>query len=267
MDQFPLSSATITTLLTTVRFGRSLHCFEEVDSTNTVARDLARQGAAEGTVVIAEGQTRGRGRLGRSWVSPPGRNLYLSIVVRPDLPDALLPGLSIVAGVAACEAVREWWQATIKWPNDVLVDGRKVAGLLIEAEGEGAGRFLILGIGVNLNAGAEDFPPELRDKAGSIRMATGAFVDRARFTARLLEHLERRYDQIRTEGLASIRAAWEELSDMIGREIRVDEPGGRVTGIVLGLDDDGALRLRLASGAEHRVVAGDVTVADGYGRS
>lgn len=260
----PMSPSAVREHLRTRRFGCELHCFAEVDSTNTVARDLARRGAAEGTVVIADAQTRGRGRLGRSWVSPRGRNLYLSLVVRPNLPDAFVPRLGIAAGVAVCEAVREWCPATIKWPNDVLVAGRKVAGLLIEAESEGPSRFLILGIGVNLNADATDFPPELRDKAGSIRMATAALVDRQRFAARLLTRLEERLDQLRRQGFAPIAAAWQTLSDMIGAEITVDEPSGRVSGVVLGLDDDGALRLRLRSGSEHRVVAGDVTIVGGY---
>src|SRR5262245_13960351 len=118
----------LSSLLTTTRFGRELRCLDEVGSTNTVARDLARAGAAEGTVVSADAQTQGRGRLGRSWVSPAGRNLYLSIVLRPRLPDARLGQVSLMAGVATCAAAREWCTASVlKWPNDVLVDGRKVA--------------------------------------------------------------------------------------------------------------------------------------------
>jgi BirA family biotin operon repressor/biotin-[acetyl-CoA-carboxylase] ligase len=257
-------STRIATFLTTHRFGRALRCFYEVHSTNTVARDLARAGAAEGTVVIADAQTQGRGRLGRTWSSPAGRNLYLSIVLRPRLPDARLGQVSLVAGVAVCEAVREWCPAVLKWPNDVLVEGRKVAGLLVESEGAGAERFLILGIGVNLNATLEDFPPELRDKAGSIRMVTNALVDRERFVASLLGHLEQRYDELHASGFAPLRAAWESLSVLIGAEICVDEPAGRTEGTALGLDEDGALRVRLASGAEQRILAGDVTVVGGY---
>lgn len=260
------TAAALSAQLTTNRFGRELHCFDEIGSTNTVARDLARAGAVEGTVVIAEAQTQGRGRLGRSWASPAGRNLYLSIVLRPRLPDACLAQVSLVAGIASCEAVREWCSAMLKWPNDVLVDGRKVAGLLIESEGEGTARFLILGVGVNLNATSEDLPPELRDKAGSIQMATQTPVDRTRFAASLLGHLERRYDELHAQGFAPLRAAWESLSTLIGAQICVDGAPGRIEGIALGLDDDGALRVRLASGKEHRVVAGDVTVVGGYQR-
>ena len=247
--------------------GRSLHCFESVGSTNTVAREMAAAGAPDGTAVIAEGQSRGRGRLGRGWVSPPGRNLYLSVVLRAGLPVDRLPQISLLAGVATCDAVREWHAATIKWPNDVLVDGRKVAGILAETEGGAQVRSVVLGVGVNLNSVLDDFPEELRDKAGSLRLATGVPVDRVRFAARLLGHLEHRVEQLLAAGFAPIAAAWRERSDLIGRTIRVQEPGSEVRGEVLGLDADGALRLRLPGGAEYRVVAGDVTVVGGYGEA
>jgi BirA family biotin operon repressor/biotin-[acetyl-CoA-carboxylase] ligase len=257
-----LEPATIMRRLTTRWMGRTLYCHEEVGSTNDVGRELARAGAPEGTVVIAERQTRGRGRLGRTWESPPYRNLYLSAIWRPAAAAGPIACLSLVAGVAVCDAVREHCPAVLKWPNDVLVAGRKVAGLLAEVDAAGA---VIMGIGVNLNVGRDEFPPALRDKAGSLRAATGTRVDRPAFTARLLAHLEARYDQHRQAGFAPIAEAWCERSMMVGKTIEVDEPLGRVRGVVFGLDGDGALTLRLAGGNEHRVVAGDVTVVDGYG--
>jgi BirA family biotin operon repressor/biotin-[acetyl-CoA-carboxylase] ligase len=241
--------------------GRDLRCFDEVDSTNRVAQDLARAGAPEGTVVIADAQTRGRGRLGRGWVSPAGLNLYLSGVLHPGRDVGPLSLLSILAGVAVCDTVCEWdSRATIKWPNDVLIGTRKIAGILAEVEGDGANRVVALGIGVNLNSIEGDFPPDLRQKAGSLRMATGARVDRARFAARLLGHLERRYDELRRVGSEPVRAAWWERSCMPDRRVTVDAPGGEITGRAVGLDEDGALRLQLDSGDEQRVVVGDVTV-------
>ena len=247
--------------LTTEWLGRTLHYYDEVGSTNDVARELARAGAVEGTVVIAEGQTRGRGRLGRSWASPKYRNLYLSALLRPPASDAPVARLGLVAGVAVCDAIRESHPATIKWPNDVLIGTRKVSGVLAEIEPDGA---IILGIGVNLNTAAADFPADLRDKAGSLFIAGGVPVDRTLFTVRLLIHLEARYVQERRLGFAPIAEAWCEMSAMIGKTIRVDAPGGQVQGVVLGLADDGALRLRLPSGVEHRVVSGDVSVVGGY---
>jgi BirA family transcriptional regulator, biotin operon repressor / biotin---[acetyl-CoA-carboxylase] ligase len=259
-----LGAESIAAHLETHWLGRALHYFPALDSTNTTARELAASDAADGTVVIAEAQRRGRGRLGRSWESPPGSNLYLSALLRCDLPVDRLSQISLLAGVAVCETVREWCPADIKWPNDVLAGGRKVAGILAELDGVGARRAVILGIGVNLNASLEDFPPELRDKAGSLRLASGREVDRARFTGRLLNNLEVRYEQWRRDGFAPIAAAWRGLAPLIGRHIRVQEPGAIVEGTVIDIADDGALRLRLRDGREHRVLAGDVTVVDGY---
>lgn len=244
--------------------GRELLCHEQVDSTNLLARELARSGAEHGTVVSAESQTRGRGRLGRSWVSPPNKNLYLSVILRAELPPDRLPQIGLIAGVAACDTVREWQKATLKWPNDVLVGGRKVCGILAETEGSGGRQAVILGIGVNVNAAADDFPEELRDKAGSLLLAGGRPVDRAQVAGRLLSHLETWYEIWVQRGFAPIAAAWRERSGLIGQMIHVAEPGKDVAGQVVGLDDDGSLRIRLPSGEEHRVIAGDVTVIDGY---
>jgi BirA family transcriptional regulator, biotin operon repressor / biotin---[acetyl-CoA-carboxylase] ligase len=241
--------------------GRDLRCFNEVDSTNRVALDLARAGVEEGAVVIADAQTRGRGRLKRSWVSPGGLNLYLSVVLHPGRDGCALSLLSIVAGVAVCDTVREWdSRAAIKWPNDVLIEKRKIAGILAELAGDAANQVVALGIGVNLNSTEEDFPPDLRQKAGSLFMATDARIDRGRFVARLLGHLERRCDELRRNGPDPVRAAWCERSCLTDRRVTVATPGGEITGRAIGLDEDGALRLQLDSGDQERVVVGDVTV-------
>ncbi len=264
-----LEPAAIARQLETVRLGRRLEYFDELDSTNTTARELAEAGAAEGTVVIAESQRRGRGRLGRQWVSPPGRNLYLSLVLRPSLPPAAAPQITLVVGLAAAEAVREWTPAVgIKWPNDLVSGGRKLAGILTEMSAdEGRVHFVIAGIGVNLNSEPEDFPPELRPLATSLRVVSGALVDRARFVARLLHRLEVRYDQFLREGFATIAPSWEELSELTGETILVQSQGERIEGTVLGLADDGALRVREGRDGERRIVAGDVTVVGGYRRA
>jgi BirA family biotin operon repressor/biotin-[acetyl-CoA-carboxylase] ligase len=244
--------------------GATLLCVAELDSTNTTARELAVKGAAHGTVVIADAQRAGRGRLGRSWASPPGTNLYLSAVLRCDAPADRLSQISLLAGVAVCETARAWCDADIKWPNDVLSGGRKIAGILAEMDGAGAARVVVLGIGVNVNTALDDFPPELRDKAGSLRLAAGTLVDRPYFIGRLLTNLEVRYEQWCRDGFEPIAAAWRRMAPLIGRTIRVQEPGAIVEGTVLDIDADGALRLRLTTGVEHRVVAGDVTVIGGY---
>ena len=253
----------------TARLGGTIHYFDSVDSTNSVAQRLATEGAAEGTTVIAETQTKGRGRLGRTWVSPPFRNLYLSIVLRPPIAVARAPQIGLVAGVAVAEAVGDWVsRATIKWPNDVLIDGRKVAGILTEMTADGDRlRCVIVGIGVNLNSPVEDFPPDLHDKAVSLCTASGARIDRVVFADRLLAQLEERYDRFLNHGFAAIQPLWEGLSALTGRVVQIDDGVRRYQGVVVGLAEDGTLRLRDAAQDDVRVVAGDVTVVDGYGDS
>ncbi|MFI5366338.1 MAG: biotin--[acetyl-CoA-carboxylase] ligase [Candidatus Binatia bacterium] len=248
------------------RFGGTIHYFDSIDSTNTHARRLALEGAAEGTVVIAETQTKGRGRLGRAWVSPPFRNLYLSIIVRPPIATADAPQLVLVAGLAVAETVREWTaRAAIKWPNDVLVDGRKVAGILTEMDADDDRvRFVIIGIGVNLNSVATDFPPELRDKAVGLCTAVGAPIDRVAFTDHLLPRLEERYELFVHQGFAAVGPLWEGLSCLTGKPVEVDDGYRRYAGVAVGIAGDGSLRLRDATGSEIRVVVGDVTVVGGY---
>ena len=235
----------------------------ETDSTQRVARELARAGAAEGTVVIAEAQTAGRGRLGRTWHSPRGVNLYCSIVLRPALLPAAVPQVALVAGVAVAAALAETPGVAprIKWPNDVLIDGRKVAGVLTEMEAEVERvHHVILGIGVNLNASRSAFPPELRERVTSVLLATGRRVDRAAFTARLLAALEARYGRFLEGGFGVVRSECESYSCLTGTEVRVASPEGEVAGRVAGLDADGALRLTRPDGTSTRIVAGEVTL-------
>ena len=263
----PLSIDDLRRARATARLGRRIEYFDSIDSTNTEARRLAAAGAVEGTVVIAETQTKGRGRLGRTWASPPLRNLYLSIVLRPPIAVAEAAQLTLVAGVAVAEAIKESVpRAAIKWPNDVVIDGRKVAGILTEMEADDDRvRFVILGIGVNLNAAPEDFPEELRDKATALCAAAGRPIDRTAFADRLLSRLDDRYGLFLANGFAAIRPLWEACSCLTGRAVQIDGAGQRCAGVVTGISDDGALILRDVAGRDVRVVAGDVTVVDGYG--
>jgi BirA family transcriptional regulator, biotin operon repressor / biotin---[acetyl-CoA-carboxylase] ligase len=235
----------------------------EVDSTQRVARDLARAGAPAGTIVIAEAQTAGRGRLGRSWHSPSGVNLYLSAILRPPIAPALVPQLALVAGLAVAECVRAetGLAAAIKWPNDVLVQGRKVAGILTEMEAEMERvHHVVAGIGVNLNAARAAFPGELRARATSLRLAAGRPVDRAAFTGHLLAALEARYGSYLARGFSAMRDDWESYSCLTGRRVRVTAADGTTSGEVLGIDTDGALRLRDREGRTRRILAGEVTL-------
>ena len=245
---------------------RDVRWLAETDSTQRVARELARGGAAEGTIVVAEAQTAGRGRLGRSWHSPPGVSIYCSIVLRPPAPPTAVPQLALVAGLAAADAVVDatGLDARIKWPNDVLVEDRKVVGILTEMEAEvDRVHFVIAGIGVNVNTPPDAFPPELRDKAGSLRAALGRPVERVVVLARLVAALEARYATWRRDGLAPLLPAWAARDALAGRTVAVGDAAGTLLGRVLGVADDGALRLDV-DGVERRVTAGEVTLADAY---
>jgi len=269
------------------RLGRRIVYFEETDSTNVQAMRLARDGAPEGTLVVAERQTHGRGRMGRSWSSPAYVNLYASWILRPALAPAAAPQLSLAAalGVARALAPLAAGKVAIKWPNDCLLDGRKVAGILTEMDAElDRVRAVVVGIGVNLNGTERTFPPELRATATSVRLATGRRVDRIAFTAALCDALESVYDRLLQDGFGALIGEWNEYSCLTGRQVTVDCSGQRTTGTVRGLDESGRLVLALggttaegtrADGATQieagervqYIVAGDVTVVGGYARA
>jgi BirA family transcriptional regulator, biotin operon repressor / biotin---[acetyl-CoA-carboxylase] ligase len=262
-------ASTLTQQLQTRFLGTPLHFFTTLDSTNTYATRLAREGAREGTAVIADSQSGGKGRLGRSWVSPSGVNLYLSVILRPPVPPATVPQLNLLAAVAVAETIVRVSGLTpaIKWPNDVLVEGKKVCGILAEMQTEaGALRSVVLGIGVNLNAQLSAFPQELHDKASSLFLCGGRLIDRSAFAAALLTHLEKLYVLWLEKGFLALRPAWEHYAAwMIGTQITVAAPEGTLAGTVVGLDSDGALLLQAGdSGTPRRLLAGDVTVVGGY---
>jgi len=230
---------------------------EECDSTNDEAARLARAGARHGTVVIARAQRAGRGREGRTWVSPRDAGLYLSAVVRPRLPLADVPPVTLAIGVGACDAARAMGAAaTLKWPNDLQVHGKKLGGILVEAHSQGNRlESIVVGIGVNLTAGA--LPAELAATATTLEHATGAAVDRTAFIEALLAHVERWIDRYTASGLSAIAPSWHERM-AAGARGRARVNGVELSGEVAGLDRDGALLLRDSAGALHRVRSGDV---------
>lgn len=247
--------------LETRLIGREVVYYETTDSTNLRAHDLGEAGAAEGTVVIADRQTAGKGRLGRSWISPPGVNLYASVLLRPSILPYHAPQLSFLSAVAVARAVEEisGLAPSVKWPNDVLLRGRKIAGLLNEMSAETEGiHYVILGIGVNLNMRSEQFPADLRYPATSLALEKGEPVARAAFARALLRHLDSLYELYLEVGFPPVLKAWEAFFDLIGRQVEVDYQSRCVQGRVEGLDDDGALLLRLADGRAEKVLAGDV---------
>ncbi|HYE92643.1 MAG TPA: biotin--[acetyl-CoA-carboxylase] ligase [Terriglobales bacterium] len=219
-----------------------------VDSTQTHAARLAEDGAPDGTVVVADTQTAGKGRRGRVWSDAPGASLLMSVVVRSSLPITRLPLLSIAAGVALAEALNDVGvrEPRLKWPNDVLVDGRKIAGVLLERRGDA----VILGIGVNLDARA--IPAELRAQATCVAEGGGG-PDRDALLVGVLEAFARWRGRLEREGFEAVRERWTGLAETLGKRVSVDG----VVGIAEALDGDGALLVATERGVA-RVVAGDV---------
>ncbi len=237
--------------------------YARASSTNDLGLILAREGAPDGLVVTAEEQWAGRGRLGRSWHSPPGAGLWLSMVLRPDLEIARAQALTFLGAVAAAAAlkVRHRLAVQLKWPNDLLIDGRKLGGVLVESGAEGPLiRYAVIGIGLNVNLAATDFPPAIRDLATSVRAVTGRRANRANLLRTLLEEADRRYAGLRRDGPGPLIREARSLMDMTGRIVRVQAPDGVREGTVRGMDDDGALLIRLPSGSVERLLAGDVSI-------
>lgn len=256
--------------LDTEWLGQNIVHLEETDSTNRVAFELGRDGAEAGTAVIAESQTAGRGRLGRSFYSPPHTNLYTSILLRPtgsisDTPTLIL-GAAIAVAETVAETVGDADAIEIKWPNDVLIRRRKTSGILMESSAEGTRiAFAVLGIGINLNVDRETFPDEFRSLATSLRSETGETVDRVAFTRRLFENLERQLEVHATGGFNALRPRFSSFFRMTGAEIGVEEiGGGRIDGIARDIAPNGALEVEINQGPRAgeivRVMAGDVTL-------
>jgi BirA family biotin operon repressor/biotin-[acetyl-CoA-carboxylase] ligase len=255
-----LTALELRPLLNTHDLGQVLHAFDELPSTSDRAKELADDGAAHGEVVIAETQTAGRGRRGRIWVSPPRRNLYFSVVLRPDLPPSRAAELTLVASLAVCDALRQAGvvQAGIKWPNDVLVGGKKIAGILTELAAEpDRVHWVVIGVGVNVNARLEDFPEELRGEATSVAIERGEPAPRALFAVACLTALEDWLDVHAERGFDAIRDAWRARNVTLGRRVAVRADGREIVGTAEDIDEQGALLVRTPERVE-RILAGDV---------
>lgn len=251
----------IAPLLASGEVGRRIHTFAELPSTNDEAHRLADAGALHGEVVIADVQTGGRGRRGRSWVSLPGKSLTFSVVLRPSLPPVRAPEITLASAVALAEASRELGarSARIKWPNDIECRGRKLAGLLTELRAEPDRiRHAVLGVGYNCSLEMHDFPEELRPVATSLLVESGERAARPLVLARLLEHLEEWLSLHETEGFGPVRDRWRELSSTLGSTVRITGEGTPIEGEAVDLAEDGALLVRARGRDLVRVVAGDV---------
>ena len=243
------------------RLGSTIHHFLETGSTNDVARQFAEEGAAEGTLVLAEEQTQGRGRLGRSWLSERGAGIYASILLRPMMKPRDAATLTLVAAVAASEAIEQacGLSADIKWPNDLLLSGRKCCGILSEMQAESEEiRYVIVGIGINVNQSA--FPEELGQRATSLFIEGKRSYSRVALLCALLERLELLYDDLQRGNGAAVLQRWVDRSSFVfGKQVIVDLGGGkRVEGKTAGLSKLGNLRVKLADDRVEEVTSGDI---------
>ena len=248
--------------LRTVCFGQGdFVLLDRTDSTNREAALLALGGAPEGAVVVASEQTAGRGRTGRPWVSPAGVGVYVSLVLRPRLAPQAAPLVTLLTAVAVAEAVAEvtGLAPRAKWPNDVLLHGRKVSGNLTEVSTVAdVVSHVVTGAGINVNTRVEDLPEDLREKATSLAIELGRPVSRVDVLRAFLERAEHWYAALREGDPGPVIARWKELSAIVGTPLRVGTPHGVVEGLVADVDPDGLLRLVDAGGREHRLHAGDV---------
>ena len=245
------------------RIGSKVLVFDAVQSTNDLARQHFDENAQEGLVLIADSQSSGRGRMGRSWVSVPGVGIYLSVLLYPKMEPERLPQLTLLAGLATVRAVNEFssQKAQLKWPNDVLLNGKKCSGILCEfhtREDGDAG--VILGIGINANHSPDDFPGELQPYATSLRIETGNSIDRSALISALLRHLDQEYRDFLSHGSQRLVNNWMENSDMFGKPIAVTLGKEVIRGIALGLDPEGRLILRTEQGEELVLDSGEVSL-------
>lgn len=243
--------------------GRDIQVFQETSSTNDVVEKLARDGLREGVVVFAESQTKGRGRLGRKWVSPARKGLWFSVLLRPDLRPQAATQLMVAAATSLARAIRQQSDLIpeIKWPNDLLIRGKKVAGILTELSAElDHIKYVILGIGVDVNLITADFPPELRKLATSLKIETGRSLPRGELAAAILRELDADYARIANRQFSVIAEQWQQFCSTLGRRVSIRIGDRVIRGLAESLDEDGALLLRSEHGHLERIIGGDVTL-------
>ena len=269
-----MTEAEIGSRLETKVMGRCCVCYEEADSTNTRAKRLADEGKPHGTLVCAEAQTGGKGRRGGAWSSPPGEAVYMSLLLRPPINPVHTSMLTLVMGLAAAKACNEVMERSlgdkapkvlVKWPNDLVIEGRKVAGILTELSTEvDYINHIVTGVGINVNTKA--FPEEIAATANSMYIAAGRTFSRAELTALCMKYFEACYDTfLETEDLSVLKEEYESLLVNKGRQVQVLEPGHTYTGTALGIRESGELLVKREDGQVTAVYAGEVSVRGIYG--
>ncbi|MDD5654998.1 MAG: biotin--[acetyl-CoA-carboxylase] ligase [Candidatus Omnitrophica bacterium] len=252
-----LFSSEIERGLDTKFMGRKIYYFDTASSTNDIAMQLASKGAPEGTIILSESQTKGRGRLNRAWISPKYKGIYLSVILKPDILPKDAPVLTLLAGVSACEALKEVCgvDSLIKWPNDILAQNKKLGGILTELNAETDEiHHIVIGIGLNVNNDKKSLLPS----ATSLKELGGENVSRLKLLQEFLRRLEENYLVFQKKGGAATIEKWRRLSDTLGRHVRIISHKEHIEGQALDIDTDGGLLVRQGSGIMRKVMTGDV---------
>ncbi|KGR79528.1 biotin--[acetyl-CoA-carboxylase] ligase [Ureibacillus manganicus] len=256
--------ARISSFLKTARLGKQVHYYDECTSTQTIAHELVRNGVEDGTIVVAESQTEGKGRMARHWESTKGKGIWMTIIIRPKILPHQAPQFTLIAAVSVVNAIRSLGKSIspeIKWPNDILLNGKKCTGILTEmiAEMDGV-QALLIGIGINVNQKLEDFPDELKDIATSLAIEADEKIERAELIAAILQYLEKYTDVYLKLGFEPIKVLWEEFSGTIGKKIKATTLREVIEGTAIGITEDGVLEVKLDNNEIKRIYSADIEI-------
>ncbi len=243
--------------------GKEIVVYDEVESTNSIGYDLLKQGYPSGTVVIADRQTKGKGRLGRTWISPSGKNLYMSFAIKPSITPKYATLLTLTSVVACTTALRRFTDipVLIKWPNDMLVDHKKVGGILSEMKIEGEKiKAAVVGVGINVNMTEEDIPEEIKDIATSLRICKGEEFSRALLATEIIREFDKWYQLLEKKNRKTIIDRWMQLSGTIGRQVKIVLADKEIFATAEAIDEEGRLIVKLQDGTYEKICAGDVTL-------
>lgn len=262
-----ISKAEIESLVQTKWAGRQVICYHETDSTNIRAKEAGEKGESNGTLFVAERQEAGKGRRGRKWESPAGVSIYMTILLYPEMPPVKAPRLTPLMAIAVAKGIRRvtGLKCLIKWPNDVIVGGKKICGILTEMSAEiGFINYLVIGVGINVNQ--DTFPEEIQERATSIKLESGCHVRRSELIAAVMEEFEACYEIfLKTGDLSGVREQYNLLLVNRNRQVRVLEPGNEYEAHALGINNLGELIVRTKDGREQAIYAGEVSVRGVYG--
>lgn len=258
-----MSADSIRMALKETTFGEHIYYYDSVESTQKVANELAGNGATEGTIIVADQQTGGRGRLARKWFSPQNTGVWMSLIIKPNIPIYQAPQLTLLTAVAAAKAIEEHISVApyIKWPNDILLNNKKITGILTEMQAEADSiHSIVIGIGINVNQKLVDFPEELQTIASSLHIETGHLFAREEIISSFLRHFESIYKIYQKEGFTIVKELWESYAISVGKKITATTINEKIVGIALGITDQGVLLIKDEQGQVHSIYSADIEI-------